>query len=123
MTLKIRNLVICIVGITMLLSGCQSMRPVDLSGNEPLIAKVRTGDHVRIWMRDGRKLDLQLTAVEPDALVSGEQRVPLKDVERIERRQINWTRTTMLLVGLGLVAAVVAVAVAAASRPVFGPVH
>jgi len=78
------------------------------------------GDHVRVWVRDGRKLDLQLTAVEPDALVSGEQRIPLKDIERVERRQINWTRTTLLLVGMGLAAAI---GVAAASSPKVGTLH
>ena len=108
-----RQALITILCVLLPLVGCQTMQPVDLSGQEPLIARVAPHDHVRVWMRDGRTLDLQLTAVEPDALVSGERRLPLKDIERIERREISWTRTTLLLVGIGVVTFVAAAATAA----------
>jgi hypothetical protein len=88
------------------LMGCQTMRPVDLTTSEPLITKVEPNDLVRVWMRDGRTLDLKLSAVEADALVSGEQRLPLKDILRLERRGIAWTRTTLLLVGIAGLAVV-----------------
>jgi hypothetical protein len=51
---------------------------------------------------------------EPDALVSGKQRLPLKDIERLERRGISRTRTTLSLIAM----ARVAVVAYAATQPV-----
>lgn len=99
----IRLLLIAIIGLTTTLTGCQTMRPVTLANNESLTAKFAPKDRVLVWMHDGRSFDLILTAVEADALVSKEQRIPLKEIERIERSDINWTRTTLLLVGIGAV--------------------
>jgi hypothetical protein len=107
-----RHALIAILGASVPLAGCQTMRPVDLSGSEALIAKVAPNDFVRVWLRDGRTIDLHLTAVETDTLVSGEQRIPLKDIERVERREISWTRTALLLVRVGVVTFVVAAATA-----------
>ncbi len=78
------------------------MRPVPLSGGQSLSANVVPEDRVRVRMRDGRTLDLRVTAVETDTLVSGEQRIPLRYIECIEIRDFSWTRTTLLLVGVGL---------------------
>ncbi|HUD26349.1 MAG TPA: hypothetical protein VMQ45_11710 [Burkholderiaceae bacterium] len=108
----VRHVLIAIMCIVVSLTGCRTMRPVDLAGKEPLIAKVGPNDFVRVWMRDGRTLDLQLTAVEPDALVSGAQRLPLADIERVERRDISWTRTTLLLVAIAVVTYIAAAAAA-----------
>jgi hypothetical protein len=104
--MSIRRVIIALICITIPLTGCQTMRPVDLATGQPLIAKVQPNDFVRVWMRDGRTLDLTLSAVEADALVSGEQRLPLKDVVRLERRDIAWTRTILLVVGIAAVAVV-----------------
>jgi len=110
--MNVRQVLIAIMCIMVSLTGCQTMRPVDLAGKEPLIAKVGPNDFVRVWMRDGRTLDLQLTAVEPDALVSGAQRLPLAEIERVERRDISWTRTTLLLVAIAVVTYIAAAAAA-----------
>ena len=100
--MNVRPVVIWIVCITISLSGCHTMRPVALSSGPPLSAKVAPGDRARVWLHDGRRLDLRVTAVEADALVSGEQHIPLGDIERIEIRDFSWTRTTLLLVGIGV---------------------
>lgn len=100
--MTVRRALIAMACITTVLTGCQTMRPVDLSSGQPLIARLAPNDHVRLWTRDGRILDLQVTAVEADALVSGEQRIPLKDVERLERRSFSWTRNALLLAGIGV---------------------
>lgn len=113
--MKARRILITILCVALSQGGCQTMRPVDLSAKEPLIARVGPSDHVRVWMRDGRTLDLQLTAVEPDALVSGDQRLPVTDIERVERREFSWSRTTLLVVGIGVVTFIAAAATAAHS--------
>jgi len=100
--MNVRPVAIWIVCVVTSLSGCHTMRPVALRGGQPLSANVAPGDRARVWLQDGRRPELRVTAVETDALVSGEQRIPLKDIERIEIRGISWTRTTLLLVGIGV---------------------
>jgi hypothetical protein len=96
----LREAIIAVICIVMPLTGCQTMRPVDLAGSRPLVAQVKPDEVVRVWLRDGRTLELRVSAVEPDALVGGAQRIPLKDIERLERRDFSWTRTTLLVVGI-----------------------
>jgi len=92
-----------IVCVAIALTGCHTMNPVDFAQSDPAVARLAPNDHLRVWMRDGRTLDVVLTAVEPDALVSEGQRLPARDISRIERRDLSWTRTTLLLVGVALV--------------------
>jgi hypothetical protein len=99
--MNVRSVLMAILCLTTALTGCQTMRPVNLAGDQPIIAKLAPNDFVRVWMHDGRTLDLQVSAVEADALISGEQRIPLKDIDRLERRGISWTRTTLLILGIG----------------------
>jgi hypothetical protein len=113
---RFRAAIIAIICVATPLTGCQTMRPVDLGSSERFSERVKPKDFVRVWMRDGRTLDLQLTAVEADALVSGEQRIPLRDIERLERRGISWTRTTLLVLGIAGVALVAVIA----SHPMAG---
>ena len=99
--MNVRPVVIGIVCITILLTGCHTMRPVDLNTSKPLATLVAPKDFVRVWMRDGRVIEMQVSEVEADALVGKEQRLPFKDIERLERRGISATRTTLLIVGIG----------------------
>ena len=101
----VRPVIIAILCVTVALAGCQTMKPVDLAADKPVTALLEPNDTVQVWMRDGRVLELQLTAVEADALVSGQQRVPLKDIERIERRGVSVLRTTLLVLGIVALAA------------------
>ncbi len=119
--MNFQRAVIALLCLTISLTGCHTMRPVDLTGERPLVSKVAPGDQVRIWMRDGSRLELQVTEVEADALVSREQRIPLKDIERLERRGISVTRTTLLVLGIGALVFVSAVAIACASSPCMAP--
>jgi len=98
-----RPVIITVVCIALALTGCHTMNPVDFAQSDPGVARLAPKDHLRVWMRDGRTLDVILTAVEPDALVGEGQRLPAKDISRIERRDLSWTRTTLLLVGVALV--------------------
>jgi len=116
-----RRAFIVVLCVTISLTGCHTMRPVNLTGEQPLVSKVAPGDYVRIWMRDGSRLELQIAAIEPDALVSREQRIPIKDIERLERRGISVTRTTLLVLGIGALVFVSAVAIACASSPCMAP--
>jgi hypothetical protein len=114
--MRARRLLAGILSITVLLTGCMTMRPVELSPGEGLTGKVAPNDIVRVWTRDGRTLDLHVTAVEPDALVGKEQRVPIKDIARLERQRVNWTVTTLIIVG---VAALTMTGIALTSSPAY----
>ena len=109
------NAVIC---VTVSLAGCQTTRPVEFQSHEALIGKLARNDDVRIWLRDGRVLDLKIAAIEADALRSAEQRIPLAQIERIERREFSAWRTTGLVVAFVCGALVLGLAFAAHSGPV-----
>jgi hypothetical protein len=98
-----RILIIAVTSLAILLTGCQTMKPVDLATDQPITAILAPKDFIRVWTKDGRIIEMRLSAVETDALVSGEQRLPIKDIERIERRGFSATRTTLLVLGTGVV--------------------
>jgi hypothetical protein len=53
------------------------MKSVEISSDKPITAAPAPNDFVRVFMRDGRVIEVWLSAVEADALVSGEQRLPI----------------------------------------------
>jgi len=91
----------------LLLTGCHTMRPVEAQSaaapGAPSAAapfNIAVGDTVRVLLHDGRTLDLRVEAVDAQGFQGGGQRVAFSDVERVERNEINWTRTTLLLLGI-----------------------
>jgi hypothetical protein len=96
----VRRALVAIICVTISLTGCTTMKPVDLPADKPISAVLQPNDFVRIWMRDGRVIEARLTAVEPDALVSGQQRLQIKDIERVERLGFSAGRTALLVLGI-----------------------
>ena len=110
-----RRLLIAPICIALSLSACSTMRPIDLGGR-PVTAVLAPGELVRVWMRDGKSIEMTLTAVEPDALLGRDVRLPLKEINRIERQELSGLRTTLLVVAIGVLAFGVVVATS-------GPLH
>ena len=112
-----RRVLVTMICVTVLLTGCTTMNPVDLATDQSMASVLQPNDFVRVWMRDGRVLELKLTAIEPDALVGAEQRLPLKDVVRVEKRGFSAPRTTLLV--LAITASVLAALVLALSHATY----
>ena len=69
---------------------------------------VNPGDTVRVTLKNAAAFELVATVVTPDSIAGTHEGNPrtvqLADVESIERKRIDIKRTTMLVVGLALIA-------------------
>lgn len=87
------------------LVGCTSMRAVDMA-QEDFADHLETGDHLVVYERQGRIIDMKVTQVEDGALYGSltddgltTVKVMLEDVERIEIEKISGAKTTGAVVG------------------------
>lgn len=105
------------------LFGCTSMRTVDM-GKSDFADHFETGDHLVIYEKEGRIVDMKVTQVEDGVLYGSLSNnglatveVRLADVEKIEIEKISGAKTTGAVVGgivlLPFVAAGAVLAVAA----------
>lgn len=95
------------------LVACTSMRPVadlaETAGGAPRSAaeRVRPQDELRITMRDGRQLDLIVSAASAETITGKSSdsaalfNVPAEQIQRIERRESDRMKTTWLAVTIG----------------------
>jgi hypothetical protein len=69
---------------------------------------VKAGDTVRVNLKSAASIELVATAVTPDAIVGTHEGSPrtvqLIEVESIEQKRFDVIRTTLLVVGLALIA-------------------
>ena len=105
------------------LAGCTSMRPMDIS--EPDFAEqLEAGDHLVVYEKSGRVIDMTLAQVEDTKLVgswhdNGYDTVDIEidQIVKIEIEKISGPKTTAAVVGgiilIPVVAAGAAVAVVA----------
>lgn len=89
------------------LIGCTSMRPIG-SGPADLVAELEPGDHLIIYERSGRIVDMTLTEIDgdllhgrPTGLVAAPLTVDIGDIERIEVEKVDPGKT--VLAGIGTV--------------------
>ena len=87
------------------LTGCTSMRTVDMA-QEDFIDHFEVGDHLVVYEKQGRIIDMQFTQVEDgvlygslsnDGLTTVEVRVA--DIEKIEIEKVSGAKTTGAIVG------------------------
>lgn len=107
--------VACLLVVTVATApGCRSMHTVkpDITAQQPDQWNVKPGDDIRVTLKDGRTLRLTVASVESDAIVAQEgTRVAFTEIQTLERRQFSAPRTVGLVAG-GVLAALVALAVA-----------
>ena len=87
------------------LVGCTSMRTVDMAQLD-FAARFETGDHLVVYEKQGRIVDMKLTQVENGILYGSLSdnglaavEVSLADVEKIEIEKISGAKTTGAVVG------------------------
>jgi hypothetical protein len=110
------NSKLIIILITILsLTGCTSMRAMDHTQVD-FVAELETGDHLVVYEKGGRVIDMTFTQVEGDRLVgSVYQRsfetveVEIDDILQIEIEKISGAKTTGAVVGGIILAPIVAV--------------
>lgn len=83
-------------------AGCVSYRPVPLREGAFERGAVRVGEDVRGETRTGEELAFRVTAVEEGALTGDEgEHVPAGELQSLEVRRMNKTKTIVFLSVLG----------------------
>ena len=87
------------------LVGCTSMRTVDMAQSD-FVDHFETGDHLVVYEKQGRIIDMKLTQVENGVLYGSlatngltAVEVALTDVEKIEIEKVSGAKTTGAVVG------------------------
>ena len=87
------------------LAGCTSMRPLAMAQAD-FTDYIKTGDHLIVYEKYGRVLDIKVARVEPGVIHGSlvgagwsTVMVELPDVEKIEIEKISGAKTTGAVVG------------------------
>lgn len=83
-----------------LVTSCTSLHRVSIPGAETTAAApaVQVGDSVVVNTRAGAEKKFKVTAIEPDALVGKDVRVPYNDMASLSVRQTSTGKTTLAVV-------------------------
>ena len=103
--------------VVALVVGCTTTQPIDLGAAYDLTTQVEPEDRVSIVTTDGRKLDFEVVAVEPDAVVGVDVRVERQEIAELEVTSLSAARTAGLVGGTGLTVAAIAFIVFLAVAP------
>lgn len=93
------------------LVACTTVRPVVERGPAPLSAQqvgssIGNGDKLTITRVDGSVLQMTVSNVQPDAIegayagASGVTRIPIDQIRKIERREVDGVKTALLGAGI-----------------------
>ena len=113
---RFRSLVALMTGMSVLFTGCVSMRsvPLPVSGQPTQTVTVKVGDKVQVQTKNGEIYVFKVTAVESEALVGKsepagkEVRVKYQDIASLQVERVDAVRTS--LAGAGTVLIIVGVA-------------
>jgi len=95
-------LVSALVTSSVAMTGCTSMRPVKPMTNPagPASWKVKTGDHLEVRLRDGRRVSFTVASVDASGIAADDgTRYEARDVIAVKRRKFSVLKTSLL--GLG----------------------
>ena len=100
-------IIILIASISMI--ACTTMRPIDREKYE-LNEKLEIGDHLVVYEKTGRIVDMKLDSIEGDYLEGTSTDgfptmvdVKIDDIEKIEVEKIDGVKTTLAVVGGAIV--------------------
>lgn len=95
--------VILVAGISLV--GCTTMRPIE-TGQANLIEQLEVGDHLIVYEKSGRIVDMTLGVIDDDSLegtLADNSLIPVEvdinDIEKIEVEKIDGVKTTLAVVG------------------------
>jgi hypothetical protein len=95
---------LCVVSL--FLTSCYSLQPVTIPSGQtpPSLPDLKVGDTVVVTTRAGgsKKFAFEVDAIEPDALVGHDVRVPYVDMTTLGVKQLRKGATTVLIVGVVL---------------------
>lgn len=92
-------LLFCIF-LTVFMSGCSTMRPVDTESGELVLSVVEHGDEVKITMHDDSAVQFVVTEIDEHTIVGNGQTIALEDIRELQIKKLNVPATVGLIVGL-----------------------
>ncbi len=105
--MKSKLTVILIAGISLV--GCTTMRPIE-TGQSNLTEKLEAGDHLVIYEKSGRIVDMTLDVIDGDSLegtLADNNLIPVEvdinDIEKIEVEKIDGVKNSLAVVGCTIV--------------------
>lgn len=103
------SLLICTIAVGgAACTSIRTIRPATEPG-KPAYSSIKAGDKVTLHLSDGRRLDIRVSQVDTEGIVSMEGiRYLRKDIARLERRSVSVAKTTALVAGVALGAFVIA---------------
>ena len=113
-----RSLVCALTSLAVATASCTSMHKVPMvaaSAGQPAVWQVKTGDTVRVIMRNGSSAKFKVQSVAPDVIVSTDgRRFDSNEIRSVERRGVSGVLTALsALAILSFTALVVVVLVVA----------
>ena len=113
---RFRSLVALMTGVSVLFTGCVSMRsvPLPVSGQPAQTVAVKVGDKVQVQTKSGETFVFKVTSVESDTLVGKvdplgkEVRIKYQDIASLQVERVDAVRTS--LAGVETVLIIVGVA-------------
>ena len=93
----LKQLLAAAVALTML--GCSTIQPLTANGSQ-LATTLKPGDQVEIVTNSGQQLKFKVENVDANGVLGGGQRVAYNDIQTISRKQMDKTRTTMVVLGV-----------------------
>ena len=102
-----RSLALVVVA-TFLSTGCTSLQGVPISHSQEPIPRpaVEVGESVVVTNMKGEKVKFTITAVEADALVGKNVRVPYTEIQTLDVRRVDNAHSGVVAIVIGVVATV-----------------
>jgi hypothetical protein len=102
MPLRFRRIVVyalaCCLGIT----SCTTVREVGLPSDASVqqVPDIQPGDHVVVLLKSGKSESFKVTSVGTVAVYGRHQSIAYSDIQSLEIRKINGSRTAWLAIGI-----------------------
>lgn len=93
----LKQLLAAAVALSML--GCTTIQPLTANGSQ-LATTLKPGDQVEIVTNSGQQLQFKVENVDATGVQGGGRRVAYNDIQTISRKQMDKTRTTMVVLGV-----------------------
>jgi hypothetical protein len=114
------KIIASLIIITFILSGCTTLRPVELS--QPVIQEriiagdlIKTGDRVQITTIDGKLHALKVISVNNGTIKGKDIEIAVNDIMQVEKRTASPAKTVFLVVGVLAVVALIQLGAAVGS--------
>lgn len=76
-------------------NACTTVQKVPVANVNQISQSVRVGDSVKCTLRDGTQTSFKVVAVEPDALVGPQIRIPMHDIVSLEVDKFSLGKTSL----------------------------